>query len=431
MSIEFSFSARCRKLERLTERAKELAGQEGYGLTKGENWMNFHLCPMGDLPVAWEKENGPFGGWKISGTCYTTPSGAGFHKAALEFLERLCQGTCKGLTVEDVTGYEEHRDFQRMKEEHFYPWLRMLVKLCKENAETGEYTGLRLCWNLDQYQPEEIPGTVVTPMGRFDTRALVNTVQSLSVRWLAERFFVWDRPERDALFFRNMGLQLLWEDCAFLPSKGREADRRCNGQILDALELAWKLDPELPLPMDAYREVCALDGREPVIPDSAPEMEETYPIGFRKGLVTQSYSCLRLRLPGSYEYRWEEDEKGSGNALWWDGREDSPAWRITVLKRREGEAELRDMTGQGQDLEERSLKDGAARWCWSPLKGDEGYFQAYCEAVCGPYLYLLTVTYRGEERREEVYALLRSLDVVKEQEPETRTESYSDGSAGN
>ena len=47
------------------------------------------------------------------------PAGAGFHAAAVRFLDELGQKRLNELLVDDETEYYNHRDFERMKREHF------------------------------------------------------------------------------------------------------------------------------------------------------------------------------------------------------------------------------------------------------------------------------------------------------------------------
>ena len=425
VSIGFTFTARTRKPESLKEYARKLAKEKGYGLLEAKDGFRFRLCPMGDLSLHWGEESGLFGQKEAAGECYSTPCGAGFHKAAVELLDELGTGPMKLISVDDETGYYEHRDFERMKEEHFYPWLKTLVRLCQEKVMSGEYENLCLCWNLDLYQPEVLPGTVITPMGRFDARTMVKTVETLGIRWLADRFFLWDGEEKDARYYRNTALNLLWEDCCFVPSDRRESDRICHEKILDHLERAAKMDPLLPLPLSAFEELCALSGRQPALPGTTPKMEETFPIGFRRGRITHAFGALRLQLPGAFQYEWEEEEEGKGNALWWDGNNDHPLWRVTGLRKREGNAEIKTPFDKEQDVEDLEMQNGRARWGWYEINDEDGrYYQIYCEAVSGPSLFLITVTYAHAEEREELYELLRNLKAVKEAPPEEHTESY-------
>lgn len=427
MSIGFTFLARTRKTEGLKEHARKLAEETGYSLTEGPDGFRFKLCSMGELSVHWGGESGLFGQREVTGECYSTPCGAGFHKAAVELLDELERGPLKLVSVEDETGYYEDRDFERMREEHFYPWLKTLVRMCREKMRPGEYESLCLCWNLEQYQPEKQPGTVITPMGRFDARSMVKAVETLGLRWLADQFFLWDGEEKDACFYRNTAMNLLWEDCCFVPSGQRESDRLCHERIIKNLEQAARMNPLLPLPISTYLEVCALSGHQPLISETAPRMEETFPIGFRRGTVTHSFGSLRIQLPGAWQYEWEESEEGDGNALWWDGDNEHPIWRVSVLIKREGDAELKTPFDKEQDVEDLEMPNGRARWGWYEVKDEEElYYQIFCEAVSGPSLFLITVTYSRQEDREELYRLLRNLKAVKETLSEEHTESYQE-----
>ena len=415
MSIGFSFTGKVRRKEALIQTAQALAQTQDYQLFVGEADLRIALCPIGgDLFLSWKREGGVLGQWLIEGSCQSTPAGAGFHKAAVELLDAL---GIKSLSVDDETGYYDHRDFQRMKQEHFYPWLNTLVRVCREQKDL---TGLRLCWSLDQYQPEDIPDSVVTPMGRFTLPQLEDLLERQGIQGLARRFFLWDSPDRDAVFYRNRALNDLWENCYFSPSSRSQEDAKVNAAILDDLERAAALDLTLPLPRDAYREVCALAGRSPALPDG-PELEMEFPIGYRKGLVVHSFGELRLTLPGSYRYEWEAYEDGGGTNLWSDAASNSPIWRVNGYRIREGNASFTPHLDGLNDLEEAQLKDGAARWGWQLCQPEGPYYQIQCEVVTGPSLFYITVTYTQAQEREDILPLLRRLTVAGNQEIEKHT----------
>ena len=127
---------------------------------------------------------------------------------------------------------------------------------------------------------------------------MIKQTEKNGISWLAERFFIWDNEEKDALYYRNTALNYLWEQCCFVPSRRSSEDSVCNQMIIDSLEQAAVLNPGLPLPVDAYREICSLADRAPSIKEDAPKMESDYPVGFRKREVTHSFGTLRLTLPG-------------------------------------------------------------------------------------------------------------------------------------
>ena len=150
MSIGLTFTGTIDHPKRLLESAKILAEERAYRLAVGENGLKVVMCPLGgELGILWRPEGNPSGPWLVRGGCMSTPAGAGLHRAATELLDSL---PIHALTVEDETGFYRSRDFQRMKEEHFYPWLRTLVDVCRQERDRGA-SSMQLCWDLGQYAP--------------------------------------------------------------------------------------------------------------------------------------------------------------------------------------------------------------------------------------------------------------------------------------
>ena len=132
MSIGLTFTGKINSPQALMEAAQVLAEEQSYRLRAGETGLRVTMCPLGgDLNILWRPEGEPSGPWLVQGQCVSTPAGAGLHRAAVELLDNLPIHT---LSVEDETGFYRHRDFQRMKEEHFYPWLRTLVEVCRRES---------------------------------------------------------------------------------------------------------------------------------------------------------------------------------------------------------------------------------------------------------------------------------------------------------
>ena len=407
MSIGLSFTGKIDSPQALLEAAKALAEERKYHLAAGEGGMKVAMCPLGgELGLQWRPEGDPAGPWLGRGGCRSTPAGAGLHRAAVELLDLL---PIRALTVEDETGFYRHRDFQRMKEEHFYPWLRTLVDVCRREGGKG-VSGMQLCWDLEQYAPEDIPDTVVTPMGRFRLGELARMVEQGGMEALAGRFFLWNGRTQDARFFRNRALNALWERCYFAPSARSEEDASINAAILDDLERAAQMDPSLPLPRSAYEEVCALAGRAPVLPDG-PALTEEFSPGYRRDLVTYGVGALRLTLPGGCLQGWEPWQNGGGAHLWTDGK--GPVWRVSAYRMREGTAQFTENLDALHGVEGRMLKGGALRWGWKEVFEDgERLYQAECEVIAGPDLYFITVTCAGPGELGPVAELIGKVSVV-------------------
>lgn len=410
MSIGLRFTGRIDRPEALLEAAKILAVEQNYRLTAGEGGLKIIMCPLGgEVGFLWRPEGDPAGPWMVRGGCMSTPAGAGLHRAAVELLDNL---PIHALTVEDETGFYRHRDFQRMKEEHFYPWLRTLVDVCRQESGKG-VSGMQLCWDLEQYAPLDIPDTVVTPVGRFRLSELVNLLEGKGIEALADRFFLWNGRTRDAKFYRNRAINTLWERCYFAPSVRSWEDDAVNASILDDLERSAKLDPSLPLPRASYTEVCALAGRDPALPDG-PQLAEEFAPGYRKDLVTHNLGVLRLTLPGVLLYEWERWENGSGAHLWSDASSDSPVWRVSGYRMREGDARFTDHLDALNGVEGRELKGGALRWGWKEIREDgERLYQAQCEVISGPSLFFITATCTDPGDLSQVAELIGRVDVVR------------------
>jgi len=380
MKLECYFLSKRR--DPLLRKIAAICRELGYGLDIEETMLRITLCPLGELVIAWRRKNALLSSfWEFAGGCDTTQAGPGLHKAAADLLDRLSREKLKQFTVTDSTGYWDSRDFDRLNREYFQPWLE------EKRAGNEDY----LCWDLDQYRPEAVEHTVVTPVGRFD-RAELRTLD-------ADRFFLWPRAGKDALYFRNRALYDLWTNCHYTP------DDPVNEDILDNLEKAFRADPELPLPVSAYREVCILSGRAFQIPEDAPELEERFQPGYRKGLVSCRIGSLRFTLPGSYRFEVERLANGSLENLWQNESIDSPQWRVNGFLRENGQpAEYAADFSVLQDAETIPLKQGKARMGWS---GD----RITCEAVIGPGLYVISVTFHTPEEREEGQRLLRQLET--------------------
>lgn len=411
MSLGIRMTGRVRQKETLIKTAKELAEQKGYGLSVGEEGICFSLCTFGELFLSWKEDNGS---WLVEGECMSTPAGAGFHKAAAELVDGL-KPVISGLSVDDETGYYQHRDFERMRREHFYPWLCTLINICRERLSAAEDCGnICICWDMRLYQPQIVKNTIVTPLGRFTAEGLAKAAEQ-GIEKVAERFYIWNNSERDCVFHRNRALYSLWVQCYFRPSERSGEDEKINRFILDNLEEAYRLDRSLPLPVEEYHELCALAGRKPLIPKDAPELSEEFPVGYRRGPVTYTIGNLNLTLPGSYQYEWEDWGDGDGAHQWLDASTDSPLWCVSGYCANGGDAQFCSSDGVSKvhDAEEYDIPGGRARLGFREQEEDGAIVRlAECEVISGELLFIITVTYSKEEQQEEILSLLKKLMVI-------------------
>ena len=418
MSIGFTFTGRVKKPETLLVAAQRLAEERSYGVYQREDGLSLSLCPLdGRVYMTWKKEGGLLGQWTVEGECVSTPAGPGLHKAAVEALDAL---PIQKLHVEDETEYYQHRDFDRMLREHFHPWLKTIVDML--TGQFGDdHTNVCMCWDLDAYMPEDVPGTVVTPVGRFSAKWMRETVENQGIETLAERFFLWYHPgKRDALYNRQVALNLLWEHCYYAPSSRSREDASNNEVVCKNLEMAAMLDRNVPLPRRAYEEICQLARRAPALP-KGPELEEEFAPGYRKGLVTCPIGALRLTIPGSYRYEREQWKDGKGCDKWADISSHSPIWRVNGYRMGQGEAAFTPILEDDNDLTEHEIKGGAIRYGWREMDDKEWpYFQVRAEVITGPSLFVITVTHLEPEDRPGIVELVRKI-TVQTQDVEKQT----------
>ena len=156
MKIECYF--RTKRRDPLLRKIAGICRELGYGIDMEETMLHIYPCPLAELAIGWRRKNILLSSqWELAGGCDTSQAGPGLHKAVAELLDRIGQENVTNLTVDDSTGYWEHRDFRRLKDEAFRLWLE------KQRGQKQEF----LCWDLDVYQPEHIPDTIVTSLGRF------------------------------------------------------------------------------------------------------------------------------------------------------------------------------------------------------------------------------------------------------------------------
>lgn len=430
MSIGFEFTAKAAQPSELMAAVEALAEQRGDAAQCEEREAWVTLAPMGVLYLEMADDG------TVSGQCQTTPTGPGLHRAALAFVRALADIAMTELVIDDETGYAVHGDFERLKEEHFYPWLSNLVRIGADCESAPERcSNICFCWDITQYQPEAVPGTVVTPLGRFDLAKIAALTEEEGVKTLAERFFVWDHAEKDALYHRNKALNGLWEHCYFRPSSRSSEDQYINRLILDELERAMALDPALPEPLAEYAELCALAGRPQRLPVGVPPLISDFPIGFRKGQVLHRFGELTLCLPGSYQYGTEERAGGGTDHLWYD---DAAAiwWRVSGFGFEEPVTDF--LANLFEDTEDVRTVDigqgGRVRMGYAGALDEDGeiYYQIVAQAISGHQVTLITVSFDWPEDREAIFRQLSRMRSAVNETTEERTEVYkaSEGEDG-
>lgn len=424
MGLGFTIHTKIKDIEKFQQAVESQAVESGYNAEHDESSSTVSFCRLGDLFLNYqhEGEGNTDNVISVNGDCQTNMLGPGFHKAAIEFIDRLQQATGTRFEVEDETDYYTERDFEAMKKKHFHKWLAKLFEIIQEQEDKGSKS-LLFCWDLNKYYPQSDSGIVISPLGSFRLSEVIRRIQEEGIESFADDFFIWNNPERDARFHRGLALNAMWEDCYFMPSERSEEDARINGYIISELETAASLDPSLPFPKKEYEELCRLHGCTPVPTDGIPTYETEFTIGYRRGIVNHKVGRIRFSLPGSYL-----EDTDEGTLVYYDAAADN--WhtvRCTGYSTN-GEPDFLDV--EEEMIEEREFDGGKYRLydmgTGQDSEDEEPYPVYSCHALCSNQYTLFTLcASRLEDLKKLSSEFLPTLVADQPIEPEKKQIIYT------
>lgn len=275
---------------------QEIAIQNQMKMEIYEDSAFIEVCPEGYIEISCEN-------LFLSICAQTNVAGPGFHAFVCRFFHQIQDKSPIELTASDPTGYYEQQNFEHLKYGIFHRWLSDIAAFVKQHEDSDEQ--LSISWPLvDYYQPMHKSGSVVTPLGYIRIKDFYKT----DVNELADSFFIWNHLERDALYYRNAAMNLLWKECRHRYTNMNEESKKQADTILDLLEIAYEKDKELPLPVYEYLCLCKLRGREKGLED-ATAWNTPFRIGYRQDIVEYRYGNWSIPAHGccekSYDYRNE------------------------------------------------------------------------------------------------------------------------------
>lgn len=424
MGLGFTIHTKIKDIEKFQQAVESQAVESGYNAEHDESSSTVSFCRLGDLFLNYqhEGEGNTDNVISVNGDCQTNMLGPGFHKAAIEFIDRLQQATGTRFEVEDETDYYTERDFEAMKKKHFHKWLAKLFEIIQEQEDKGSKS-LLFCWDLNKYYPQSDSGIVISPLGSFRLSEVIRRIREEGIESFADDFFIWNNPERDARFHRGLALNAMWEDCYFMPSERSEEDARINGYIISELETAASLDPSLPFPKKEYEELCRLHGCTPVPTDGIPTYETEFTIGYRRGIVNHKVGRIRFSLPGSYL-----EDTDDGTLVYYDAATDN--WhtvRCTGYSTN-GEPDFLDV--EEEMIVEREFDGGKYRLydmgTGQDSEDEEPYPVYSCHALCSNQYTLFTLcASRLEDLKKLSGEFLPTLVADQPIEPENKHIIYT------
>ena len=374
-------------------------------ITAEDNTLTLQLCTLGEVTLSYRLG-------MIQGDCQTNLAGPGFHAAAVDCIDYLSQHTDLDFVIEDETEYAQHRDFTRMNDQHFLSWLRNVMNVLKDYRDQNAMKSICVAWDVNKYLPYGDSNTIITPLGMHHFDALYARVQQHGIEALAHTFYIWPNQAQDALFFRNSALNLLWEDCFFMPSSRSEEDLVVNANILSLLEKSIQLDSTLPQPLDAYLQLCDLAEHTPCSVLDVPALHSDYAIGYRREKLQFHVGNIGLPIPGHYLY---EQQRENRDHVWYDGAGHSV--RISAFTGTEDRTEFDDALFFDATELPRQFAIGTGKgkaYFAPPVRDRDGNtsYQVVGEILSGKQVSLVTISFPDRSEREWAFDIIQSAIVL-------------------
>ncbi len=263
------------------------------------------------LDLFYREDRDPEGrllGIEIAGECDTTFAGP----AAFADICRIADGLATDLggslewERDPAITYTDDGDFTRLQE-RYYEMLRQQLAFALEDDRNG--FPAYAAWPVDTYEPQHIPGSIVSWLGRLDIDRLVAEIEEYGFAFMADtRFFLRSRPgemsDELAEGYAKCALGLLWTNVTGVSSARDGFHRERNQLAVEYVRRALACDPSVPLPAEAVRNLFASAGE--AMPDltNAAAYIGHYPIGYLHEPIGYGFgSYLRhVLLPGSAPY---------------------------------------------------------------------------------------------------------------------------------
>lgn len=230
--------------------------------------------------------------WDPAGTIFasakTSICGPGYHAYAVDVVRAVGQHCRLEWSWEDETDYAVKGGFARLQDQMAEFLTAMADSFLREDK-----LPLDRPWAVNMALDPPLPVRggpfSITPLGPRSRSFWESLLRPEGARKAAPEFYHWWNRERDASFYRNTGLGLLWTDISWHPPLD-EAQEAVMRLTIDCFERAEELAPTVQLPQAELQELRHLLDMEDEseIPIPAPNL-----IGYFRAVINR-------RLPGPW-----------------------------------------------------------------------------------------------------------------------------------
>ena len=246
------------------------------------------VCPQGKIVV---KEDGN----DLILSANTRHGGPGFHAFVVDFFQDIEEEIPGDYELIDDMEYDKDEDFDRLVHayENELDYVRKLV------LEEPEFRNRNYMFDETYYLPKNEKNRILTATGDLDEEEFKNK----PLNDLMDHFYVWNNWDRDGRFYRNSALTLLAKEGYGEFSKMNEQTEKIANEICDDLEIAFRMDPTLPLPLHAYDELTRLLGRENKLEGAIGMDSEA--VQYRTREVYHIFEDAKVVAPGTAERSYD------------------------------------------------------------------------------------------------------------------------------
>ncbi len=225
----------------------------------------------------------------------TRHAGAGFHAFVVDILKDLQEEVQGEYELVDDMEYDKDEDFERLQSLY--------------QDEMDYIRGVLLKNDLFRQQNYMYDETFFLPMNR-ENRILTSTgdidlkeFKNMNTSDLMDNFYVWNDWDRDAKFYKNCALTLLASEGVGKYTLMNDSTIKHANDICEYIEAAYQKDVNIPLPLEAYCDLCEKLDRENKIKDGVSMEEEV--IQYRTREVYHLFADARVVASGASERSYD------------------------------------------------------------------------------------------------------------------------------
>ena len=265
-----------------------LCEREGVQIEDRGDKVEILVCPQGKILAREE-------GKDLILSANTRHGGPGFHAFVVDLFKDVEEEIPGDYEMVDDMEYAADNDFERLVSayETELDYVRKLI------LDEPEFRNRNYLFDETYYLPTNEKGKVLTSTGDMDEDEFRNK----PLEDLMDHFYIWNDWDRDGRFYRNSALTLLAKEGHGKFSAMNDQTEKVADEICDDLEIAFRLDPTLPLPLKTYDELTKLLHRENKL-KGAIEMDQEA-VQYRTREVYHIFEDVRVVAPGTAERSYD------------------------------------------------------------------------------------------------------------------------------